>query len=392
MSFYVRTSLAFLSSCLVAIIAAGCGGDGRSPLHPSQTGAVIAGTITGPAGSASTASAGSARTIRPADSSFTGLTVTVVGSNLSTVVDANGHFQISGVSGGTVRLQFTGNGINATITLNNVSGDQFIEIQIQVSGSSVEIVDELRTGKVSLCHAEGNGTYHQIDVSESSEPAHRDHGDAEIGEPVPGRPFMIFDANCRPEGPSVEIEKTTNGGDGLEIVVGTPITWTYIVTNTGTVTLTGIVVTDSKGVAVSCPATSLTAGNSTTCTGSGAAVAGPYSNIGTVVAGFTFNTTTSHRDRLRREQLSRHHARGAGAGRSEGHDVPQDRCGQIRDDHGQHQRRACASRARRRLSWPACPRCTGQVVQRQLRRAVVRPRVSFRFVLPETTPEVLQDL
>lgn len=293
MSFYVRTSLAFLSSCLVAIIAAGCGGDGRSPLHPSQTGAVIAGTVTGPAGSASTASAGSARTIRPADSSFTGLTVTVVGSNLSTVVDANGHFQISGVSGGTVRLQFTGNGINATITLNNVSGDQFIEIQIQVSGSSVEIVDELRTGKVSLCHAEGNGTYHQIDVSESSEPAHRDHGDAEIGEPVPGRPFMIFDANCRPEGPSVEIEKTTNGGDGLEIVVGTPITWTYIVTNTGTVTLTGIVVTDSKGVAVSCPATSLTAGNSTTCTGSGAAVAGPYSNIGTVVAGFTFNTTTS---------------------------------------------------------------------------------------------------
>ena len=54
MSFFVRTSLAFLSSCLVAIIAAGCGGDGRSPLHPSQTGAVIAGTVTGPAGSAST--------------------------------------------------------------------------------------------------------------------------------------------------------------------------------------------------------------------------------------------------------------------------------------------------------------------------------------------------
>ena len=279
MPFFVRTSPAFLCSCLVLIIAGGCGGDGRSPLHPSQTGAVIAGTVTGPAGSASTASAGSARTIRPADSSFTGLTVTVVGSNLSTVVDANGHFQISGVSGGTVRLQFTGNGINATITINNVSGDQFIEIQIQVSGTSVEIVDELRTVKVSLCHAEGNGTYHQIDVSESAEDAHRAHGDAEIGEPVPGRPNMTFDINCRAVGPSVEIKKSTNGEDadnppGPEIVVGNPVSWSYVVTNTGTVDLTGIVVTDSKSVSVSCGQTTLSPGNSMTCTGCGVAVQG----------------------------------------------------------------------------------------------------------------------
>ena len=298
MSFFVRTTFAVLLSCLVAIIVAGCGGDGgRSPLRPSgATGAVIAGTVKPASTSASTASAGSAGTIRPAASPFEGLTVTVVGSNQSTVVGADGTFQISGVSGGTVQLQFTGNGINATITINNVSADQFIEIQIQVIGSSVQIVDELRTGKVSLCHAEGNGSYHQIDVSESSEPAHRDHGDAEIGEPVPGRPFMIFDANCRATGPSVEIEKTTNGGDGLEILVGTPITWTYIVTNTGTVPLTGILVTDSRGVAVSCPSTSLAAGstnNSMTCTGSGTAAAGPYSNIGTATAGFTFNGTTS---------------------------------------------------------------------------------------------------
>ena len=295
MPVFVRTSATFVCSCLVLIMAAGCGGDGRSPLHPSQTGAVISGTFTGPAGSASTASAGSARTIRPAASPFEGLTVTVVGSNLSTVVGADGHFQISGVSGATVRLQFTGNGINATITINNVSDDQFIEIQIQVSGGSIEIVDELRTGKVSLCHAEGNGSYHQIDVSESAEDAHRAHGDAEIGEPVPGRPFMIFDANCRATGPSVEIDKTTNGDDDLEILVGTAITWRYVVSNTGTVPLTGIVVTDSRGVAVSCPSTSLPAGstnNSMTCTGTGVAVAGSYSNTGTATASFTFNSTS----------------------------------------------------------------------------------------------------
>ena len=133
-------------------------------------------------------------------SPFVGLTVTVVGSNLSTVVGADGHFQISGVSGGPCGCNSPATASTRRSPLTTSAADQFIEIQIQVSGSSVEIVDELRTGKVSLCHAEGNGTYHQIDVSESSEPAHRDHGDAEIGEPVPGRPFMIFDANCRPRG------------------------------------------------------------------------------------------------------------------------------------------------------------------------------------------------
>ena len=295
MSFSVRTTSAFLFSCLGLIVAAGCGGDGGSPMRPSgtSTGAVIAGTVRPASASASTArTPGSAGTIRPADSPFAGITVRVVGANLSTTVGADGQFQISDVPDGTVRLQFTGDGVNATITISNVKADQFIEIQIQVSGSSAEIVDEARTGKVSLCHAEGNGTYHLIDVADSAEQAHRDHGDAEIGEPVPGRPFMIFDANCRPEGPSVEIDKTTNGDDGLELLVGTAITWRYVVTNTGTVPLSGIVVTDSRGVAVSCPSTSLAAGSTMTCTGTGVAAVGQYSNIGTVTASFTFNSTT----------------------------------------------------------------------------------------------------
>ena len=52
------------------------------------------------------------------------------------------------------------------------------------------------------------------------------------------------------------------------------MSWSYVVTNTGTVALTGIVVTDSEGVAVSCGKTTLSAGNSMTCTGLGTAVAG----------------------------------------------------------------------------------------------------------------------
>lgn len=49
---------------------------------------------------------------------------------------------------------------------------------------------------------------------------------------------------------------------------GTPITYTYQVTNPSTVTLNPVTVTDSKLGAISCPSTSLAAGASMTCTAS----------------------------------------------------------------------------------------------------------------------------
>ena len=50
--------------------------------------------------------------------------------------------------------------------------------------------------KVQLCHKTGNGSYHLIDVSINAEPAHRAHGDAKIGEPVPGNAGKVFGAGC----------------------------------------------------------------------------------------------------------------------------------------------------------------------------------------------------
>jgi uncharacterized repeat protein (TIGR01451 family) len=46
------------------------------------------------------------------------------------------------------------------------------------------------------------------------------------------------------------------------------VPYSYVVTNTGNITLTGITVTDDKVLAVSCPATTLAPGASMTCTGS----------------------------------------------------------------------------------------------------------------------------
>jgi uncharacterized repeat protein (TIGR01451 family) len=82
------------------------------------------------------------------------------------------------------------------------------------------------------------------------------------------------------------LEKRTNGEDadfvpGPAVLVGSPVLWTYVVTNTGDVDLTAVTITDDKGVAVICPKTTLQPGESMTCTGQGTALGGPYANTGT---------------------------------------------------------------------------------------------------------------
>jgi hypothetical protein len=88
--------------------------------------------------------------------------------------------------------------------------------------------------------------------------------------------------------PGIVLEKLTNGEDadefpGVEIGVGQPITWTYLVTNTGSVELSDVTVTDDKGVEVSCPTTVLAPDEHMACTASGISQEGPYVNVGTAV-------------------------------------------------------------------------------------------------------------
>ncbi len=87
--------------------------------------------------------------------------------------------------------------------------------------------------------------------------------------------------------PSISIEKSTNGNDaddapGPFITPGDPVTWNYLVTNTGNVALTGVTVTDDQGVAVTCPRDTLDPGNNMTCQATGAAQPGQYANVGMV--------------------------------------------------------------------------------------------------------------
>lgn len=100
---------------------------------------------------------------------------------------------------------------------------------------------------------------------------------------------------------SIGIQKLTNGKDvaqpsDLILPVGSSVQWSYIVKNTGQAPLTGVSVSDDKGVSVTCPKTDLQAGESTTCTGSGTAAAGDYTNTGSVTAQTPYGGTVSASD------------------------------------------------------------------------------------------------
>lgn len=85
---------------------------------------------------------------------------------------------------------------------------------------------------------------------------------------------------------AIAVETSTNGVDadlppGPAVAVGDPVAWSYVVTNTGNAELSNVTVVDDQGVAVSCPATVLSASAAMTCSASGFAAEGQYSNLGT---------------------------------------------------------------------------------------------------------------
>lgn len=87
--------------------------------------------------------------------------------------------------------------------------------------------------------------------------------------------------------PTLDVEKWTNGQDaddppGAFIGAGEMVTWTYQVTNTGNVPLTQVVVVDDQEGDVACPKATLAIEERMTCTLTGTATAGSYTNLVTV--------------------------------------------------------------------------------------------------------------
>ena len=201
-----------------------CSGNSSSPVAPSAFGSGGgATTITGTAHTAGTSAALSLGQLSH-EGDDGPLEVCVVGSEVCAPADASGHFELVGDFVGDVQLQFSGSGHEVVVTVHDVQPGQTITVTVTLNGHTGTIDVESRQGgdeRVALCHVEGNGNYHRIEVSPSAVDAHEAHGDGYPpggdGDPpgeVPGTdPPLFFDDDCNILGPEIDIEKATNGED-----------------------------------------------------------------------------------------------------------------------------------------------------------------------------------
>lgn len=139
----VRSIITRFAFAFTPLVIAACGGNGvESSIAPSaivsSAGASISGTISGSALSAPlTVGTG---TFGMMDAH--GVTVSVVGTGISTNADNQGRFTLQNVPTGTVQLNFTGPGSNATVTLTGVGPNDHVQIAVTVNGSSAHVDSE----------------------------------------------------------------------------------------------------------------------------------------------------------------------------------------------------------------------------------------------------------
>src|SRR5687767_83547 len=155
-----KNAIVVVSLLAVALGTGACGSS--SPSAPSQlsgnespiptTGnrATSNGSMTGAALSA----------LNLSDSSFAslvgpGITVTVVGTDITASVKPNGTFVLTNVPPGDIQLHFTGPGTDALLTVAGVNGGDELRIDVEVSGSTATLQSVSRKDKLNKVEIEG---------------------------------------------------------------------------------------------------------------------------------------------------------------------------------------------------------------------------------------------
>ena len=141
----MRRALTVLAVVSMFVVATACSSS-NNPSSPSSTGGIVVnGSIVssggGANGSTSGFSGGATSGSLPA-----GLTITVVGTNITVTVSANGAFTINGVPSGNIDLRLNGPGIQALISLLDLQNGQTATITITLNGTSAELDSDHRKG------------------------------------------------------------------------------------------------------------------------------------------------------------------------------------------------------------------------------------------------------
>ena len=136
-------SASFSAILLAALVLAACGA-AKSPTSPSTpegggSGTIVSGTVR----------TGSPLLADSAGAAISGLVVTVLGTSISSGVDAAGRFTLSDVPTGDVELKFSGGGVDSTVRLTQLVASESVALVVSVAGAAVTVDSEIRTSSSS---------------------------------------------------------------------------------------------------------------------------------------------------------------------------------------------------------------------------------------------------
>src|SRR5262245_56220658 len=142
--YLIRSTARTAVLAVVGLLAAACGGDASlSSVGPSSAsaGASITGLVRGSAVTPAPSRSLGEETFTALDSR-SGVTISVVGTGISTNADNQGQFTLNDVPAGTVVLNFSAPGSNATATLQGVGPGDRVQITVTVNGNNAHIDSE----------------------------------------------------------------------------------------------------------------------------------------------------------------------------------------------------------------------------------------------------------
>jgi hypothetical protein len=149
------TAVVRLLVVVATAISAACGDGSSTSVTPASptgvrasntTGAVITGRVNSVSAAPSTPMATDRWSAAVVSTmATTSLTVTIVGTSVTSRVDGTGQFTLTGVPPGTVQLRFSGPGNDATVTLTGVEADDRIEINVTLNGNRARLDSDRRS-------------------------------------------------------------------------------------------------------------------------------------------------------------------------------------------------------------------------------------------------------
>jgi hypothetical protein len=134
----VRVTFRICSAALVLVALSACGGGATPPrTSPTLTTGVVGGRVAMP----SEPAPGAPR-----------MTVHIVGTALSAMVNSTGDFVLANVPAGPLELLFSGQGMSAGVTAGEIAGGETVSLEVRLDGTraAIDAIARVRGDEATL--------------------------------------------------------------------------------------------------------------------------------------------------------------------------------------------------------------------------------------------------